>query len=110
MVPPERVELLPQSGCTIVEVSPGSEEKLRASNLFVKQHGEDAPMFAAMQADAMLDKGDMKGWDSAASHLERNRRGTGCPTSARDENTLTRTRLGPSPVTGLPPASGAAYI
>ncbi len=27
----------------------------------VKQHGEDAPIHAAMRADAMLEKGDMEG-------------------------------------------------
>ena len=34
----------------------------RAANLLVKHHGEDAPIHAAMRADAMLDKGDLGGY------------------------------------------------
>ncbi len=34
----------------------------RSANLLVKQHGEDAPIHAAMRADAMLDKGDLGGY------------------------------------------------
>ncbi len=34
----------------------------RSANLLVKQHGEDAPIHAAMRADAMLDKGDLDGY------------------------------------------------
>ncbi len=34
----------------------------RGANLLVKQHGEDAPIHAAMQADAMLEKGDLGGY------------------------------------------------
>ncbi len=34
----------------------------RAANVFVKRHGEDAPIEAAMQADAMLEKGDLDGY------------------------------------------------
>ena len=33
----------------------------RSAKLLVKQHGEDAPIEAAMRADAMLDKGDLDG-------------------------------------------------
>ena len=33
----------------------------RSANLLVKQHGADAPIHAAMRADAMLDDGDMDG-------------------------------------------------
>ncbi len=33
----------------------------RAANFLVKQHGEDAPIHAAMRADAMLEKGDLDG-------------------------------------------------
>ncbi len=33
----------------------------RDANLLVKQHGEDAPIHAAMRADAMLEKGDLDG-------------------------------------------------
>ncbi len=31
------------------------------ANLLVKQHGEDAPIHAAMRADAMLEAGDLEG-------------------------------------------------
>ncbi len=31
------------------------------ANLLVKRHGEDAPIEAAMRADAMLEKGDLGG-------------------------------------------------
>ena len=31
----------------------------RAANLLVKQHGKDAPIHAAMRADAMLEAGDL---------------------------------------------------
>ncbi len=34
----------------------------RSANLLVKQHGEDAPIHAAMRADAMLEKGDLGGY------------------------------------------------
>jgi hypothetical protein len=34
----------------------------RSANLLVKQHGQDAPIHAAMRADAMLDKGDLDGY------------------------------------------------
>ncbi len=34
----------------------------RSANLLVKQHGEDAPIEAAMQADAMLEAGDLDGY------------------------------------------------
>ncbi len=34
----------------------------RSANLLVKRHGEDAPIEAAMRADAMLDKGDLDGF------------------------------------------------
>ena len=34
----------------------------RAANVLVKQHGQDAPIHAAMRADAMLDKGDLDGY------------------------------------------------
>ncbi len=33
----------------------------RAANFLVKQHGEDAPIHAAMRADAMLEAGDLDG-------------------------------------------------
>ncbi len=31
------------------------------ANILVKHHGQDAPIHAAMRADAMLDKGDLDG-------------------------------------------------
>ncbi len=34
----------------------------RSANLLVKQHGEDAPIHAAMRADATLDAGDLDGY------------------------------------------------
>ncbi len=34
----------------------------RVANLLVKHHGQDAPIHAAMRADAMLDKGDLDGY------------------------------------------------
>ncbi len=33
----------------------------QSANLLVKQHGPDAPIHAAMRADAMLEKGDLDG-------------------------------------------------
>ncbi len=33
----------------------------RSAQTLVKQHGDDAPIHAAMRADAMLDKGDLDG-------------------------------------------------
>ncbi len=33
----------------------------RTANILVKQHGEDAPIQAAMRADAMLEKDDLEG-------------------------------------------------
>ena len=34
----------------------------RSANVLVKQHGEDAPIEAAMRADAMLEAGDLDGY------------------------------------------------
>ena len=34
----------------------------RSANLLMKHHGQDAPIHAAMRADAMLDKGDLDGY------------------------------------------------
>ncbi len=34
----------------------------RTANVLVKQHGEDAPIQAAMRADAKLEKGDLNGY------------------------------------------------
>ena len=33
----------------------------RSANVLVKQHGQDAPIQAAMRPDAMLEEGDLKG-------------------------------------------------
>ena len=33
----------------------------RTANLLIKQHGDEAPVHAAMRADAMLKKGDLDG-------------------------------------------------
>jgi len=33
----------------------------RSANLLIKLHGEEATVFAAMQADACLEKGDLDG-------------------------------------------------
>ena len=32
------------------------------ANILMKQHGQDAPIQAAMRADTMLDKGDLDGF------------------------------------------------
>ncbi len=34
----------------------------RAANFLMKQHGQDAPIHAAMRADALLEKGDPDGY------------------------------------------------
>ncbi len=34
----------------------------RSANVLMKRHGEDAPIEAAMRADAMLAKGDLDGY------------------------------------------------
>ncbi len=34
----------------------------RSANILVKQHGKDAPIQAAMRADAMLEAGDLDGY------------------------------------------------
>ncbi len=36
--------------------------KPTSANLLVKRHGEDAPIHAAMRADAMLEKGGLEGY------------------------------------------------
>ncbi len=33
----------------------------RSANVLIREHGEDAPIEAAMRADAMLEKGDLDG-------------------------------------------------
>ncbi len=34
----------------------------RTANVLVKRHGEDAPLYAAMRTDAMLESGDLDGY------------------------------------------------
>ncbi len=34
---------------------------LRTANILIRNHGEDAPIHAAMRADELLDKGDLDG-------------------------------------------------
>jgi len=34
----------------------------RSAQVLVKRHGQDAPIHAAMRADAMLEKGDLNGY------------------------------------------------
>ena len=34
----------------------------RTANVLVKQHGEDAPIHAAMRADELLEEGDLDGY------------------------------------------------
>ncbi len=34
----------------------------RSAQVLVKRHGQDAPIEAAMRADAMLDRGDLDGY------------------------------------------------
>ncbi len=34
----------------------------RSANVLVKRHGADAPIHAAIRADAMLEKGDLDGY------------------------------------------------
>ncbi len=34
----------------------------RGAGVIIKQHGEDAPIHAAMRADAMLEAGDLDGY------------------------------------------------
>ena len=36
-------------------------EIFRSAQVLVKQHGQDAPLQAAMRADELLDKGDLEG-------------------------------------------------
>ncbi len=34
----------------------------RSANVIIKRHGQDAPIHAAMRADAMLEAGDLDGY------------------------------------------------
>lgn len=45
----------------------------RSAKLLIKQHGADAAIFAAMQADACLEKGDLDGkvvWQAVIKAIE----------------------------------------
>ncbi len=45
----------------------------RTANLLIKQHGDEAPVHAAMRADAMLEKGDLDGeavWERIIRAIE----------------------------------------
>ena len=42
-------------------MAPSDLDIYRSAQVLVKQHGEDAPIHAAMQADAMIEKGDLDG-------------------------------------------------
>lgn len=42
----------------------------RTANILIREHGEDAPIQAAMRTDAMLEKGDLEGcavWERVQS-------------------------------------------
>ena len=45
-----------------IEAMTSDLDIFRSANLLGKQHGQDAPIHAAMRADAMLDKGDLEGF------------------------------------------------
>ena len=61
----------------------------RSANLLVKQHGQDAQIEAAMEADAMLEKGDLGGYAvwkqvlQAVEELRRMEAAAGTPVSNR---------------------------
>lgn len=40
---------------------PSDLDILRCASLMIRQHGEDAAIFAAQRADALLEKGDHEG-------------------------------------------------
>ena len=49
----------------------------RSANVLVKHHGQDAPIHAAMRADALLEKGDLDGcavWKRIVRAVEELRR------------------------------------
>ena len=56
----------------------------RSANELVKRHGQDAPIHAAMRADAMLEAGDLDGYAAwrcilrAVGELQRKKPGLGC--------------------------------
>ncbi len=59
----------PGSGDGVVE----EIDIYRSANLLIKQHGEEAEIFAAMQADECLGKGDLDGkvvWQAVIKAIE----------------------------------------
>ncbi len=46
---------------TEAALMPGEIDIYRSAKLLIDQHGEDAPIFAAMQADKCLEGGDLDG-------------------------------------------------
>ncbi len=96
----------------------------RSANILVKHHGQDAPIEAAMRADAMLDKGDLDGYlrlwlsDERRSRRHRNLLGAstltphlwGTPRDADGEVAGTAGEHSPEGVTmaerGVPAAPG----
>ncbi len=54
----------------------------RSANLLVKQHGQDAPIHAAMKADELLETGDLNGyavWKRILRAVEELRRDSPAP-------------------------------
>ncbi len=41
--------------------APSSSDIYRTARLFIEQHGDEAPIHAAIRADAMLEAGDLDG-------------------------------------------------
>ncbi len=79
-----------------------------STNLLVKQHGEDAPIEAAMRADAMLEKGHVDGYAEWRRSCARARRAAPSPervtTGLPKPPTIQRTKCGeehPRAATGL---------
>ncbi len=66
----------------------------RSANLLVRQHGEDAPIHAAMRADAMLEAGDLDGY-SVWKRILRGRWKNCWGRSRRLARGCTEHRLGP---------------
>ncbi len=53
-----------KDGCNpaIISAMTSDLDIWRSAQLLVKRHGKDAPIHAAMRADAVLDKGDLDGY------------------------------------------------
>ena len=51
------------SACEVLQIASLScRLSCRSAQVLVKHYGQDAPIHAAMRADAMLEKGDMDGY------------------------------------------------